>query len=95
MFGLAQNYPNPFTGMGATTIKYSIPNNNEHVILRIYDVAGRRVRTLVDEVHVPGAYSVMWDGRNSRGNKVSTGIYFYQLIAGNKSISKKIVLFSK
>lgn len=92
IFSLAQNYPNPFRSLGATTILYSIPQDNERVVLRIYDVAGRRVRTLVHDIQPRGQYIVRWDGRNDRGYKVSAGIYFYRIIVGRKTMSKKLIV---
>jgi hypothetical protein len=88
---LAQNYPNPFSS-GNTTICYFIPNKKEHVSLVIYDVLGKRVKRLVDNVHDPGDYRVTWNGRNERGELVTQGIYFYQLKVGEKSISNKLVI---
>ena len=93
VLSLAQSFPNPSTPGGVTTIRYSIPSENERVILRIYDVNGRRLKTLVNRVQPSGHYTVKWDGRNDRGAKVATGIYFYQLKVGKKSLAKKLVLF--
>ena len=89
-FSLEQNYPNPFNPF--TTIKFSIPQNvgNENfrsVQLKIYDMLGNEIATLVDEQKSPGIYEVTFDGSN-----LSSGVYFYQLIAGNFSQTKKFVL---
>ncbi|MBN1164096.1 MAG: T9SS type A sorting domain-containing protein [Candidatus Krumholzibacteriota bacterium] len=89
---MSQNYPNPFNGDN-TQITYAIPGGNIKVSLRIYDVAGRRVKTLVDGIKDCGTYHVNWDGRNEHGVKVSQGVYFYQLIAGEEKISKKMIFF--
>jgi len=90
VFNLFQNYPNPFNPV--TTIDYSIPGKTT-VDLTIYDVSGRRVRTLVSGKHLPGGYSVVWDGRNDGGRPVATGVYFYRLTAGgNNSVRKMVVL---
>ncbi|MBU8921842.1 MAG: T9SS type A sorting domain-containing protein [Bacteroidales bacterium] len=88
---LYQNFPNPVSGNG-TTIMYSIPVNDQKVTLKIYDVAGRRVRTLVDGVRGIGKHSITWDEHNDNGSKVARGIYFYQLVAGDQKISKKLIL---
>ncbi len=89
-FSLSQNYPNPFNPV--TTIDYSIAGKTQ-VGLVIFDVSGRRVRTLVREKQLPGGYSVVWDGRNDGGRPVATGIYFYRLTAGrNIKIKKMVVL---
>ncbi len=89
-FRLSQNYPNPFNPV--TTIGYSVAEKAD-VRLSIYDVAGRRVRTLISETQLPGGYSVVWDGRNDRGTVVAAGVYFYRLTAGgNTGVRKMIVL---
>ena len=92
IFSLAQNYPNPFTDGKSTAIGYYLPKKDEHVTLKVYDVAGRQIRTLLEEHQGPGSFVVTWDGRNDHGKKVATGIYFYRLVAGNKMMSKKIIL---
>jgi hypothetical protein len=93
VLSLDQNFPNPFGGAtGVTTIKYSIPGEAGKAVLQVYDVLGRRVRTLVNKPHHPGSYYVKWDGRNDRGARVAPGVYFYQLNVGKQSFTKKIVL---
>jgi len=81
---LAQNYPNPFNP--STNISYSIPNA-EHVYLKIYDVLGKEVATLVDAAQGTGNYSVSFNAEN-----LSSGIYFYTLKAGNFIKTKKMLL---
>ncbi|MCK4640549.1 MAG: matrixin family metalloprotease [Candidatus Marinimicrobia bacterium] len=92
-FTLYQNYPNPFNPV--TTIRYDIPEQS-HVLITIYDILGRRIRTIVNEAAEPGFKSVIWDGKNRSGNIVSSGIYFYQITAkSNNEIFvhiKKLVL---
>jgi hypothetical protein len=88
-YRLAQNYPNPFNP--STTIKYDMKAKGL-VTVRIYDVAGRLVRTLVNEVKDAGAYSAVWDGRNSGGRSVASGIYFYKMETAGFSATKKLVL---
>ncbi len=88
-FVLYQNYPNPFNP--TTTIKYAVPKN-EKISLKIYDVLGREVKTLVNSVKAPGIYSVTWNGSNNSGSKVASGIYFYRLKAGNFVNVKKMIL---
>ncbi len=94
-YSLSQNYPNPFNA--ATVIRYSIPDRDREArphrtTLRVYNILGQEVRTLVDKRQVPGCYSVSWDGRDSKGEKVSSGIYIYRLDARGYSSSKKMVL---
>jgi hypothetical protein len=87
---LAQNYPNPFNP--TTTIKYTI-KEQAHVSLRVYNVAGQLVRTLVDEVQKPDAVApITWNGMNNAGQQVSSGVYFYKLVTKNFTQTKKMVL---
>lgn len=83
-FELYQNYPNPFNP--STIIKFQIPGSG-HVILRVYDVLGREVVTLVNEDLAPGNYQVIWDARES-----ASGVYFYRLEAGPSSALRKLLL---
>jgi hypothetical protein len=83
-FGLEQNYPNPFNP--STSIKYQIPSTN-FVTLKVYDVLGREIATLVNEVKQPGTYAVQFDGSG-----LASGIYFYKLQAGSFADVKKLVL---
>jgi hypothetical protein len=90
---LQQNYPNPFNP--TTTIRFSIEQPDE-IRLEIYDLAGRLVRTLIDnENKVAGEHLVLWDGRDDRGKPVGSGVYFYRLFSnGSKRFEKtrKMVL---
>lgn len=90
---LAQNYPNPFRAGNATTIKYSIPEQSDQVVLKIFDVTGRKIRTLVNGLKTKGEHYTNWDGRNDEGAPVASGIYFCRLIMGNRSLTKKMVVF--
>ncbi len=92
-FTLFQNYPNPFNP--TTLIRYSLPvarqgrsgeggsrartTSTSYVSLKVYNILGQEVRTLVDEPQAPGYYQVRWDGRDNLGREVSSGIYFYRL----------------
>jgi hypothetical protein len=88
---LFQNRPNPFNP--STTIEFHVPPGNPlYTTLIVYDVAGARVRTLVDEVLRTGRYDVTWDGRDNRGSRVSTGLYFYQLRGHSFVFTKKMLL---
>jgi hypothetical protein len=88
-YALAQNYPNPFNPM--TTIKYDMKAKGL-VTVKIYDVAGRLVRTLVNEVKDAGAYAAVWDGRNNGGAAVASGIYFYKMETAGFNATKKLVM---
>ncbi len=90
VFALRQNVPNPFNP--TTVIGYDVPAGGADVSIRIYDVAGRLVRTLVDEHKTPGRYQAPWDGRNGRGVHVATGVYFYRMQAGSFVQTRKMVL---
>ncbi|MDH3216536.1 MAG: T9SS type A sorting domain-containing protein [Candidatus Krumholzibacteria bacterium] len=84
------NYPNPFNPN--TTIRYQVPTISD-VTLRIYDVEGRLVRTLVDRPgHAAGVHTVVWHGRDDRARDLSSGVYFYRLNAGSRSESRRMVL---
>ncbi len=95
-FDLEQNYPNPFNP--TTTISYTLRsssaagNKPSKTNLVVYNILGMAVKTLVDEVQVPGTYRVEWDGKNQNGDKVASGVYFYRLSRGNDTQTKKMVL---
>jgi hypothetical protein len=92
-FSLSQNYPNPFNP--STTIAFDIPgtgDSKQSVILTIYDIRGRRVRSLFDTELEPGRHTIHWDGRNDRGEAVSSGIYLYTLKAGIESFTRKMTV---
>jgi hypothetical protein len=87
-FVLYHNYPNPFNT--ETTVRFQI-GSIQKVSLVIYDVLGRKVRTLVDENLVPGEYSIKWNGHSDEGKIVASGVYFYHLKANDsKSSSEQI-----
>lgn len=86
---LDQNVPNPFNP--TTTIRYGIAADGP-VSLLIYDVAGRKVRTLVNQRQRADIYSVTWDGINDAGQRTASGVYFYKLVAGKFTQTKKMVL---
>ncbi len=88
-FELAQNYPNPFNAR--TVIDYII-ENRDRVELSVYDLNGRKVTTLVNDIQGPGHHQAIWDGTDFDGNELSSGVYFYRLVAGDKSIGKRMVL---
>ncbi len=90
-FALDQNYPNPFNP--STSISYYVGTETAaRVSLRIYNVAGQLVKTLVDEEKAPGEYRVMWDGKNEQGDDVASGVYFYRLNVLDYSDSKRMLL---
>jgi hypothetical protein len=86
---LYQNYPNPFNPV--TQIRYTLKGSC-HVRLAVYDVTGRTVSVLVDEVQESGNGAVTWNGQDQSGRQVSSGVYFYRLIAGDYTETKKMIL---
>lgn len=95
-FDLQQNYPNPFNP--TTTISYTLraakSSNREatKTFLAVYNIMGQKVKTLVDEIQTPGHYDIEWNRTNDHGKKVASGIYFYRLLRGDDSETKKMVL---
>ncbi len=83
-FALSQNYPNPFNP--STVIRFGVRSTGA-VSLKVYDVLGRLVRTLVDKVEQPGTYSVSFDA-----SEFPSGVYFYELVAGSHVATKKMLL---
>jgi hypothetical protein len=88
-FELMQNYPNPFNP--STQINFSIPVNG-FVTLKIYDLLGKEIKTLINSEYSAGSHSMQWNGDDNLGNKVSTGIYVYRMTSGNFASSKKMLL---
>jgi len=92
-FSLSQNYPNPFNP--STKIKFKIPSSEGYgfsrgvglVTLKVFDITGREIKTLVNESLQPGTYEVLFDG-----SKLKSGVYFYQLISGEFKETKKMLL---
>ncbi|TET77194.1 MAG: T9SS type A sorting domain-containing protein, partial [Candidatus Cloacimonadota bacterium] len=90
-FSLRQNFPNPI--FSETQITYSIPGNSNAITnLKIYNVTGRQVKTLVNKNQLTGFYTVRWDCRDDKGKPIPNGIYFYRLSVGEKIAVKKMVV---
>jgi len=90
LFVLYQNYPNPFNSQ--TVIKYQLPKAGK-VSLKIYNILGQEVKTLIDAQKPAGYHKVIWDGRNNTGRIVTSGLYFYRMKAGEfESIKKMLIL---
>jgi hypothetical protein len=87
-FALHQNYPNPFNP--TTIIEYDLPKD-AYVYLVIYDILGRKIRTLVSGMQLAGYAEVRWNGTDDWGNKVGSGIYFYRIETGTFSKTHKMV----
>lgn len=89
-YHLGQNYPNPFNP--STTIPFTLPVRTQ-VSLKIYDMLGKEVRTLINNEQYPaGPTEIAWDGKSNAGAPVSSGTYFYSLIYGNFQKTNKMVL---
>jgi len=86
---LDQNAPNPF--VVGTDIRFQVPTK-ARVRIAVYDVTGRLVKNLADQVMTPGEYTVSWNGRDNRNEEVGPGIYFYEFTTPKGSIQKKMVL---
>jgi glucose/arabinose dehydrogenase len=91
-FALMQNYPNPFNP--STDIEFSTQGSGT-VTLAVYDLLGRHVRTLVNGVVPAGTHSVRWDGRDSQGKPVGSGVYFYRLETGSNFIAVRKMIFMR
>lgn len=90
-YTLFQNYPNPFNS--GTAIQFAIPSGlGSHAFLKIYNTLGHVVRTLLDEKKGPGHYTVRWDGKDSFGKEVASGVYFYRLKAGEYVSTKRMLV---
>ncbi len=103
---LYQNYPNPFNPV--TVIRYSLPvvrqgqsgeggsraqtTSTSSVSLKVYNILGQVVRTLVDEPQTPGYYQVRWDGRDNAGRELASGIYIYRIQAGDFVQTRRMIL---
>jgi len=88
-FSLEQNYPNPFNP--STTIRYDLSTTSK-VVLKIFNLRGQAIQTLVDREQQAGTYSIHWDGKDSHGQKVSSGIYIYRLQTGSQTQSRKMLV---
>ena len=83
------NFPNP--ARGGTRIAYSLAAAGD-VRLAIYDVRGRRVRSLLQRREEPGHHEIFWDGRNDHGSPCAAGSYFYRLEAGGLELTRRVIL---
>ena len=95
-FSLKQNYPNPFNP--STKILFTVYSSQFtvhrpiHTTLKIYNILGHKVKTLVNEPKRAGNHEVIWDGKDDQGKDVASGIYFYQLKVGDFAETKKMLL---
>jgi len=85
-----QNYPNPLNPM--TSIEYGVPEDGMLVTVKVFDISGRLVRTLVDAREAAGVHTVSWDGCSEDGRRVASGVYLYETVIGEYRVSKKMVV---
>jgi hypothetical protein len=89
-FSLVQNYPNPFNA--STSFRYQLSNPCK-VVLKIYDIKGQEIKTLISKYHhSSGLYTIRWDGRNNAARVVSSGLYFYRITAGKFTQTGKMTV---
>lgn len=88
-FSLEQNYPNPFNP--GTIIRYAVPKETL-VTLKIINILGQEIATLVDRKQHPGFYLITWDGRDRHGSPVTSGLYFCRIVAGEFTAVRKLIL---
>lgn len=88
-YNLDQNYPNPFNP--TTYIRYSLAKPGQ-VSLSVYNILGEKIVTLLDKVQAAGTYQITWNGRDSFGRTVGSGIYFYKLESGNYTRTQKMMM---
>ena len=87
-FSLQQNFPNPFNP--STEIRFDLPEEG-HIELLVYNMAGQKVRTIESGNMKPGYHSMIWNGTNDKGTRVSTGMYFYSIQTNNFQAVKKML----
>ncbi len=88
-YDLSQNFPNPFNP--TTQIRFALPSSG-FVTLQVFDILGREVKTLISSNYHAGNYSIVWDGRNSEGRAVASGVYLYRVNVNNYVSTKKMIL---
>ncbi|MFC1726463.1 choice-of-anchor D domain-containing protein [candidate division KSB1 bacterium] len=88
IFDLKQNFPNPFNA--ETVIRYKV-NSESDIRIEIFNSLGQHIKTLINKYHRPGFYVLRWDGKNDKGNKISSGTYYYRIISGDNLATKAMV----
>ena len=86
---ISQNYPNPFNP--ETRFQYNIPVDGI-VSIKVYDILGKKIKTLVNQWKSAGVHNEIWSGQNDNNQMVSSGVYFYQVKVGDEQITKKMIL---
>lgn len=88
-FSLQQNFPNPFNP--ATVINFTVPSAS-NVEISVFNVLGEKVRILADKMYAAGEHAVVWDGTDAGGAQVSSGVYFYRMVTGKFTATRKMAL---
>ncbi|MFQ5772105.1 MAG: FlgD immunoglobulin-like domain containing protein [bacterium] len=88
-FTLKQNYPNPFNP--STTIQYTLPKKSS-VTLKVFNILGNQIRTLVNQIQTQGTHTIVWDGKNGQGEIVPSGVYIFRIEVESFIQSKKMIL---
>jgi hypothetical protein len=91
-FSLIQNFPNPFNP--TTEIQFGVPRDSKVQII-IYDILGRKVKTLVDNTVASGTFKAIWDGRDDNGLGVASGVYLYRIVAKSTSVAGQDFVLTK
>lgn len=86
---LGLGYPNPFNS--TAVIRFALPEQTD-AELSVHNLGGQRVVTLSDGTHAAGSHQVSWDGRDERGEMLSSGVYLYRLRAGEQTLARKLLL---
>lgn len=89
VYSLSQNYPNPFNP--ETAITYDLPKSC-YVQLTVYNVLGQKVKTIINQHQDAGCKMVYWNGKDDKGNKVASGVYFYRIETPKYSETRKMIL---
>lgn len=92
IFEVGQNFPNPFNQQTVIPVDIPASGNNLRLEIAIYNILGRKVSVIANEVVVPGHYFFKWDGKNGNGDEVSSGIYLYRTRLGGIEVSRKMLL---
>jgi hypothetical protein len=95
---LGQTFPNPMRAGGHATIAYGVPGAGEDPVrttVKLYDVRGRLVRSIVDQLVPPGRYQATWDGRDTQGARVAAGVYFYEFVVGGERLRRKALVLGE
>jgi len=88
-YKLSQNYPNPFNP--TTTIQFDVPQTS-HVTIKIYNILGKEIKTLINRDINAGSYEVIWNGKDKLNQPVASGMYFYQMTGGEFRMTRKMIL---